>query len=300
MPEVLKLLQRTTLTPVSEFRQTGPREVEEVGVEAPRPPTSLRMLTNEMTRWDPLRFLGLVVSAMEDPRTKATKDDLKLLGELKEFLEKARGEIEAGTYVQATAAHLARGVKEARKLIDMKYFAEVDKQNGWVKLPKAGRFGDDHLARAAVAEYALFANVEDESIYFDRGRDDWGMLLEGSTRYVLHFDKDKLPPVDAFWSVTIYDAERHLMVENPIDRYAVGDRTKGLKYNADGSLDIFIQHLRPEEGESNWLPAPEGRFFVTLRAYLPRESLLTGEYKPPQVRMVGVEKRRAPEIRKAA
>jgi hypothetical protein len=292
VPEVLKLLQRTTLTPLGEFRHTGPREVEDVGVEMPLPPTSLRLLTNEMTRWDPLRFLGLVVEAMEDPRTRATKDDLKLLAELKEFLEKARGEVEAGTCAQSTAAYLAIGVKEARQMIDLKYFSEVDKQNGWVRLPKAGRYGDDHLARAAVAEYALFANVEEESLHFDRSRDDWGMLLEGSTRYVLHFDKDKLPPVDAFWSVAVYDAERHLMVENPIDRYAIGDRMPGLKYNADGSLDIFIQHMQPVEGDSNWLPAPEGRFFITLRAYLPRESLLTGEYKPPQVRIVGVEKRR--------
>ncbi len=292
VPEVLKLLQRTTLTPVSEFRHTGPREVEDVGVEMPLPPTSLRMLTNEMTRYDPLRFLGLIVEAMEDPRTRATKDDLMLLAELKEFIEKARGEIEAGTCAQSTSAHLAIGVKEARRMIDLKYFSKVEQQNGWVRLRKAGRFGDDYLARAAVAEYALFANVEEESMYFDRIRDDWGMQFEGSSRYVLHFDKGQLPPVDGFWSVTIYDAERHLMVENSIDRYSISDRTPGLRTNTDGSLDIFIQHMQPVEGDSNWLPAPEGRFSVALRAYLPRESLLTGDYKPPQVRMAGVEKRR--------
>jgi hypothetical protein len=104
----------------------------------------------------------------------------------------------------------------------------------------------------------------------------------GDHDYVVHFTVDGLPPVDAFWSVTMYDAEG-FQVANELNRFAIGDRDP-VTYNADGSLDLFLQHTNPgPERESNWLPAPLGPLGVTLRLYAPRNSVLTGSWVPPAV-----------------
>jgi hypothetical protein len=100
---------------------------------------------------------------------------------------------------------------------------------------------------------------------------------------VLHFDKNKLPPTEAFWSVTMYN-EKHALVANPLERYAVGSRDK-LKTNADGSLDIYIQHESPgKDRESNWLPAPKDNFNVVMRIYWPKQELLDTRWAPPAIK----------------
>jgi hypothetical protein len=113
--------------------------------------------------------------------------------------------------------------------------------------------------------------------------------LDGNNDYVLHFSKAELPPVDAFWSITMYDAEGY-QAANPLNRFAIGDRD-ALKYNADGSLDIHMQNASPgADKESNWLPAPSsGPFNLTLRMYWPTEtapSIIDGSWKPPAVTKV--------------
>jgi len=96
-----------------------------------------------------------------------------------------------------------------------------------------------------------------------------------------------MPPTDAFWSVTMYDIPKFYLVANPINRYSIGDRTPGLKYNPDGSLDIYIQHESPgPDKESNWLPAPEGDFRPILRMYQPRQEALDGAFVLPPIRRV--------------
>ncbi len=114
-----------------------------------------------------------------------------------------------------------------------------------------------------------------------------GTPLDGSKRYVLHFAPGKLPPVDAFWSITMYDGVKFLLVANPINRYAIGDRTPGLVFGADGSLDLYIQHECPSQGPANWLPAPEGSFHMIFRAYQPREEFTSRNYWLPPLRIVG-------------
>lgn len=108
--------------------------------------------------------------------------------------------------------------------------------------------------------------------------------MHGDKSYVLHFFREELPPSDAFWSITTYDAAG-LQVANPVNRYAIGDRDN-LRYNADGSLDILIQHDSPgAERESNWLPAPRGPLGMTMRVYAPRPEALDGRWSPPAVRV---------------
>jgi hypothetical protein len=131
-----------------------------------------------------------------------------------------------------------------------------------------------------VALAGLGANPPEESIYPNLQRDANGEALSGARRYLLRFDTDQLPPADAFWSLTAYDA-RGYPVENESGRYALGDRD-ALLYGDDGSLEILLAHERPDaQRETNWLPVPAEPFMVTMRLYLPREAALSGEWKAP-------------------
>ena len=119
-----------------------------------------------------------------------------------------------------------------------------------------------------------------------RWRTARGSKLNGANNYVLRFTKDQIPPVDAFWSLTMYDKDSYL-VDNPIDRYALGDRSN-MKLGDDGSLTIYIQSESPgQEKESNWLPSPKGEVFkVALRLYVPKKQVADGAWKPPAVQRV--------------
>ena len=119
--------------------------------------------------------------------------------------------------------------------------------------------------------------------------DSAGHKLNGQHDYILHFPHGGLPPNDAAWSLTMGDSWRR-MVDNPIHRYSVGDRS-GLVPNADGSIDIYIQDTAPASRESNWLPSPNGHFMIWLRVYQPGAAILRGEYHvPPVVEVKGGRK----------
>jgi hypothetical protein len=156
-------------------------------------------------------------------------------------------------------------------------------ENGWVVMRrKVGAYDQDYLQRAAVASYGLGANLPADALHPNTGVDSDGQPLTGANRYVLHFAKGKTPPVNAFWSLTVYDRDG-FFVPNPIHRYAIGDRDK-LQFNPDGSLDLFIQHDSPgKDREANWLPAPPGPFNLVMRLYWPKNAALTGAWQPPAV-----------------
>jgi hypothetical protein len=159
------------------------------------------------------------------------------------------------------------------------------KNNGWLLPgPYIGAYGRNYLGRAVIATAALGANTRPETVYPLAVDDVDGRKLTGRQRYRIRFPRGQLPPADAFWSLTMYGKDRYL-VDNPIDRYAVGDRTKGLRRGKDGSLTIYVQHSRPSgSAAANWLPAPAGAFRLALRIYEPRRGVLTGRWKPPPVR----------------
>jgi hypothetical protein len=159
--------------------------------------------------------------------------------------------------------------------------------NGWrTNLTAIGTYGTDYLHRAGVAYGGLGANVPDDAVYPTAFADGDGQPFDSGERYILHFGKDQIPPARAFWSLTMYD-ERQLFAANPINRYAIGDRDK-LAFNADGSLDLYIQRESPgKEKESNWLPAPvSGSFTMNLRLYWPKAEVLNGSWAPPPVKKV--------------
>jgi hypothetical protein len=159
-------------------------------------------------------------------------------------------------------------------------------ENGWnVVRTGMGSYGNNYVGRALVALIGLGANLNADASYPNCLVDENGQKLNGSRKYVIHFDKGQTPPVNAFWSVTMYGPD-DLLVANPIKRYAIGDRDK-LKYNKDGSLDIFIQHESPgKDIESNWLPSGKEGFSLTMRLYWPKEEFVNGSWKLPAVKVI--------------
>jgi hypothetical protein len=159
--------------------------------------------------------------------------------------------------------------------------------NGWNLSPmNGGDFQQDYLTRSAAAWKYIYINSPAEAVYPTANVDGNGQVLDGKNRYTLTFPPGALPPVEYFWSVTMYDAKTQVPVKNPIERYSIGDRTPGLIKARDGSLTIYIQHESPgKESESNWLPAPGAPFYVILRAYGPKQELLTGTYQIPAIRL---------------
>jgi hypothetical protein len=156
--------------------------------------------------------------------------------------------------------------------------------NGWaIATDTIGVYGNAYLKRATIALGGLGANPPEDAVYPILLADSDGDPATGEQSYVIHFDADELPPVDAFWSITMYDAEGY-QAANRLDRFAIGDRDR-LAYNPDGSLDIVIQHESPGPGrEANWLPAPTGPLGITMRLYAPRPEILDGRWAPPPVR----------------
>jgi hypothetical protein len=156
-------------------------------------------------------------------------------------------------------------------------------QNGWrIPSPLLGNYGTDYGTRAVVALFGLGANLPADAMYPSAFTDGDGKPLDGANRYVLHFDKGQLPPANAFWSATMYNAQS-FFVDNPINRYAISSWMP-LKRNKDGSLDLYIQRASPgKDKESNWLPAAEGEFSVTMRIYWPKPDALEGKWKPPAI-----------------
>jgi len=157
--------------------------------------------------------------------------------------------------------------------------------NGWHTVRDGiGTYGTAYLRRAAVAYAGLGANTPEDAMYPLARTDMEGKPLTGDEDYVVHFDKDQLPPVNAFWSLLVYDT-RHGFVDNPARRYSLGSKDP-LRYNADGSLDIYVQHDEPSgDKRANWLPAPrDGAFILNLRLYWPKAQALDGTWVPPVVR----------------
>jgi hypothetical protein len=155
--------------------------------------------------------------------------------------------------------------------------------NGWRAIRRCGQPGNGILVRAACAKALPVVNVFEEAAYWTTTRDGSGQTLTGGHEYVMRFPAGKLPPNDAFWSVTPTDVVGY-MVNNPTSRHSVGDRSP-LAQNADGSIDIFLQKAAPSGHEQNWLPTPSGKFKLMFRAYLPGAAILDGTYQlPPVVR----------------
>jgi len=189
---------------------------------------------------------------------------------------------------EPTKRGLERSIPVARDIIEVRAKALSKLVNGWSMLPNLKEyFGTTYLDRAAIAWRYIYANNPEEAVYATVWIDEQGQVLDASKhRYVIQFPKGHTPPVDAFWSITMYGTDGY-MIENPIKRYSIGYRTKSLKREVDGSLTIHVQNESPgSDKESNWLPTPKGQFYLVLRMYLPKWEVINGRYEIPPVKQV--------------
>ncbi len=224
-------------------------------------------------------FQNLFNALREFPPADAEQGAFTLLRKAGIRLE---DEIEVASLRPAIVAGLESAYRQAKALIEAHTRSQGRKS--WGYSLKLGMYGDDWLQRACTAMKGLGALRADEAIYAMADFDADGAPLDGRHRYELRFAPGMLPPAQAFWSVSLYGEDRYFSA-NEIGRYAVGDRTPGLRMEPDGSLAIPVSHSRPAQAD-NWLPAPAGPFYLILRLYHPAPCLLAGQYAIPAVRRI--------------
>lgn len=222
-------------------------------------------------------FQNLFNALREFPPTQAEQGIFTLLRKAGIRLE---DEVDVASLRPAVAAGLASAYRQAMQLIEAHTRSQGRKS--WGYSLRLGTYGDDWMLRACTAMKGLGALRADEAVYAMADFDADGERLDGRQQYELRFAPNALPPVQAFWSVSLYGEDR-FFTANEIGRYAVGDRTPGLRREADGTLVIPISHRRPAQAE-NWLPAPTGHFYLILRLYHPAPAFMAGQYAIPAVR----------------
>jgi hypothetical protein len=256
---------------------------------APAPAIDWPDITKAMEKADPFSYLAFILQFA--PATGPAVVEVPLREKL------ARIGIEAGkpfptvALTAADKAAMTAGIQQAEPLIKAKIETLGERVNGWVnshsmRLDRSGYDGD-WSERSAVAVAGILANDAVEASYAFTREDKDGVKLDGSkTNYTLTFPAGELPPVNAFWSVTMYDGTTQLLIDNPINRYLINSpMLPELKKNTDGSLTFFIQKDEPTDPvqKANWLPAPNGPIYVVLRMYWPKESVLKGQWEPPGI-----------------
>jgi len=198
------------------------------------------------------------------------------VGHFGQLLDAARGD-------RTLRAALAEAATEAdatlvAPLLEFRNFG-VPLPHNWTTVVNSAEFGTDYYTRTAVAKSNIFINRPRETRYFYQDLDRDGARLNGAKRYTVAFKP--VPPVKGFWSITLYD-QFHFFAPNAIDRYSLGTRSKGLRFESDGSLTIYVQRDQPDaDKRSNWLPAPDGDFSLYIRAYWPLPPIQQGRWTPP-------------------
>ena len=236
----------------------------------------------QMSALSTLEFFNRLMQLMvSNPPAPA---DAPLLARLAQ-LEIRPGQAVAMSWYQHLSFALGRWIAHQRV---MKALNNKAMDGSWSVPPlNLGRYGSDYNTRAAVAMVGLGANLPEDAIYPNTALDHQGKPMNGQHRYRMHFAANALPPVKAFWSITAYGADEFLL-DNPIQRFALGDRDP-LVFNADGSLDIWIQATPPDskEAHANWLPVQKGApFLLNARLYWPEDKALNGPWKMPAVERV--------------
>jgi hypothetical protein len=237
-----------------------------------------KTLSNEEWRWvDPANFFETLPKALE--RCPPLPGEEAIYAWVRAVLA-AAGESRALRDALREAAEEAEE-SLVRPLLEFRNFG-VKLPHNWTTVVNSAEFGTDYYTRTAVAKSNIFINRPAETRYFYQDLDANGDRLSGASgRYTVTFKQ--VPPVRGFWSITLYD-KYHFLAPNEIDRFALGTRSKTLRYEPDGSLVIYVQQERPDaEKMSNWLPAPGDRFSLYIRAYWPLPAIERGDWTPPPV-----------------
>lgn len=243
------------------------------------------------TTVDPLRYPEFTLDGLQDARAfftvlnemlrRSPRDqDRALLGWFHEIGLHPHQRFDWASLDAATRDSLDRAVAAGHEIVSSRsqQFAAI--VNGWVEVIVEADMSDDPVNHAGLSMMGLLYSQKEASTYHVAYVDADGETLDGSHKYTLALDPP--PPVETFWSVTIYSAATRQYVVNSIDRYAIGDRTPGLRYGEDGSVELLIQHDEPAD-TSNWLPAPAESFYLVLREYSSKAPIFTREWVPPGV-----------------
>lgn len=238
---------------------------------------------DQVHRMDAVAYFTLLAKLMKD--NPPASEDTPMIEKLARIGLVPGQDFDAAR-LPAAAAKL---IPEAAQKQIMGHFRSAGSDtNGWIFTTKAGTYGTRYLQRAFITAIGLGANRPQDAVYPTSEVDADGKPYDGANKYILHFPKNQTPPVDGFWSVTMYNGD-YFFVDNPLNKYTVSPRND-LKFNPDGSLDIYIQHESPgKDKEANWLPAPEGKFILMMRLYWPKEtppSIIDGSWTPPAVRKI--------------
>jgi hypothetical protein len=279
---VHKMQDDVSLVPLSSYgrKYTPPAGRVDSSIDMKK---SVRDLVNEMSAED---YFNLVAKLMKD--NPAYAEDAPMVAKLKRLGITPGEKVDFAQLGDEVVAALKDVPKVAFEKI-MAHFKQAGKEiNGWTFTTKAGLYGNDYLQRAFITAIGLGANRPKDAVYPTTEADTDGKPYMGTNKYVMHFNTGDFPPVNGFWSLTMYNAQ-YFFVDNPLNRYTLSARNKFTK-NADGSVDLYLQRENPGgDKEANWLPAPEGRFIPMLRLYWPKEkspSILDGTWKPPAIKQV--------------
>jgi hypothetical protein len=265
------------ITPLSEWGRT-PRSAEV------RTDPTVDMKTPPKVQVDAMpgdKFFGYAVEAIKANRPHLT--DEPIIARMKKIGIEPGKAFDIGKVSPAVRVAIEAAPSSAQRLMQWKLPTLARVANHWsMNTDTMGVYGNYYLKRAIIAQQGLGANLPQDAIYPLSLGDQAGRPLDGANKYTIHFDKASLPPVEAFWSVTLYDLEGY-QVANPLNRFAVSSWMP-FKYDPDGSLTLYIQNENPgKDKEANWLPAPKGPFNLTMRLYAPKSEALIGKWNPPPV-----------------
>jgi hypothetical protein len=228
-------------------------------------------------------FNRLAMLLVDNPPRQA---DAPTVAQLAKLGIKAGSEFKLSDFDSEIQAAINAGFMDGWKELQSYRDKMGEKINGWQVTYDLGRYGTKYAYRAAWTFMAIGGLLVEDALYPLAREDGDGQRLTGANNYTLHFSRDQVPPVDAFWSLTVYDGESFL-VDNPIDRYSLSSRDE-MNYGEDGSLTIYIQQESPgKDREANWLPAPEGEIgFLALRLYVPGQQVIDRTWEPPPVKRI--------------
>jgi hypothetical protein len=265
------------ITPLSDFGKT-PKPVEvriDPGVDMKTPP---KAQVDNMTAGV---FFAYAAELLKLHPPHVT--DEPIVAQMKKIGIEAGKGFDIGKLEPAVQRALETAPQEGQKLMAWKVPTLARIANGWsMNTDTMGVYGNYYLKRAIVAQMGLGANLPEDAVYPLNLADASGRALDGANKYTITFEKAAAPPVDAFWSITLYDQDG-FQVGNALNRFAVSSWMP-FKYNPDGSLDLYFQNENPgKDKEANWLPAPKAPFNLTMRLYAPKSEALTGKWNPPPV-----------------
>jgi len=274
---VRKIQAGFNVTPLSDWGKT-PKPVEfkaDPSVDMKTPPRE------QVDTMPAARFFAYAAELMGQQPPHIT--DQPILAQMKKLGIEPGKPFDIAKVDSIIARALDTAPDAGQKLMDWKLPTIARVVNGWsMNTDTMGVYGNYYLKRAIVTRLGLGANLPEDAIYPLNLADEAGKPLDGSNKYTIHFDKGSTPPVNAFWSITMYDPEGNAYPNN-LDRQAVSSWMPFV-FNVDGSLDLYFQNENPGKNkEANWLPSPKGGFNLTMRMYSPKAEALTGRWNPPPI-----------------